>query len=413
MPHTSGQTKSQALKITVDLDEDNTPTGGIHGIRGIKIDPISPSDYDHVTSMAIRINQGWETSVRTPDNCDLMIGFSNDSGLRWSEETVLWPDADGTTTDGTMVLFVSNNSETLHVCDRGGRKIDFGMSDADNPEIIIHKAASHRYSDGTITYDQPTLVVTLTDGQFPSWVGSDSTAKITIDGTAYGIASRDSATQLTLSSGPASSITEDTTYRIEGNNLYAAGTITYDQPTLVVTLSGGTWPHWAANTGVSLYISNKWYDVASRDSDTQITLTSGPASSITTGESYALSDVVSQFMRIGALDGSACRVQSVGADLDLYRGTTHYVALTHDGMEVATDATQKMGFWGKTPVEQPANSKQAAITNSTGGSQDGTLDAVSGSGADATINNNFTDLHVLLNQIRTALVTTGIIKGSA
>ena len=44
---------------------------------------------------------------------------------------------------------------------------------------------------------------------------------------------------------------------------------------------------------------------------------------------------------------------------------------------------------------------------------DGTLAAVSGTGDDATINNNFTDVHTLLDEIRTALINSGLIKGAA
>ena len=72
-----------------------------------------------------------------------------------------------------------------------------------------------------------------------------------------------------------------------------------------------------------------------------------------------------------------------------------------------------MSFWNATPIIQPAGANQAALTNNTGGSYDGTLAAISGSGDDANINNNFTDLHTLLNEIRTALVNVGLIKGSA
>lgn len=39
------------------------------------------------------------------------------------------------------------------------------------------------------------------------------------------------------------------------------------------------------------------------------------------------------------------------------------------------------------------------LTNSTGGTTDGTVAAVSGSGADATINNNFAELTVKLNAL--------------
>jgi hypothetical protein len=72
-----------------------------------------------------------------------------------------------------------------------------------------------------------------------------------------------------------------------------------------------------------------------------------------------------------------------------------------------------VGFFGATPVVQPAGANQAALTNNTGGAYDGTLGAVSGSGADNTINANFTDLHTLLDEIRTALVNVGVMKGGA
>lgn len=92
---------------------------------------------------------------------------------------------------------------------------------------------------------------------------------------------------------------------------------------------------------------------------------------------------------------------------------TNLAVGTTTGTKIGTATTQKLGFWNVTPVVQPAAANQAALTNSTGGSQDGTLAAVSGSGDDTNINNNFTDIHTLLDEIRTALVNTGIIKGSA
>ena len=86
---------------------------------------------------------------------------------------------------------------------------------------------------------------------------------------------------------------------------------------------------------------------------------------------------------------------------------------TVTGTKIGTAVGQKLGFWAKTPVVQPAAANQAALTNSTGGTYDGTISAVSGTPDDATINNNFTELHTLLHEIRTALVNTGLIKGSA
>ena len=94
-------------------------------------------------------------------------------------------------------------------------------------------------------------------------------------------------------------------------------------------------------------------------------------------------------------------------------GNNDIVSGTGAGTKIGTSASQKLGFFDKTPVVQPAAANQAALTNSTGGTADGTLAAVSGTGDDADINNNFTELHTLLTEIRTALVNLGLIKGAA
>lgn len=51
---------------------------------------------------------------------------------------------------------------------------------------------------------------------------------------------------------------------------YTTGTIAITTATTTVTLSGGTWPSWAASG--HLVIDSQLYEVASRDSDTQLTL---------------------------------------------------------------------------------------------------------------------------------------------
>lgn len=88
---------------------------------------------------------------------------------------------------------------------------------------------------------------------------------------------------------------------------------------------------------------------------------------------------------------------------------------TSTGTKIGTATTQKLGFWNVAPVIQPAAALQAALTNSTGGTQDGTLvDVTTAALADpAKINDNFTDVYALLDAIRTALVNTGIMKGAA
>lgn len=83
------------------------------------------------------------------------------------------------------------------------------------------------------------------------------------------------------------------------------------------------------------------------------------------------------------------------------------------GNQIGNTAAQKLSFWGAVPIVQPAAATQAALNNSTGGAYDAVLQAIAGSGADAAINNNFTDLWTLQNAIRAALVAAGIMKGSA
>lgn len=111
---------------------------------------------------------------------------------------------------------------------------------------------------------------------------------------------------------------------------------------------------------------------------------------------------------------------SVATFLPLAGGTlvngADIVCGTTTGTKLGTGTTQKLAFWNATPIVQPAHAHQAALTNSTGGTTDGTLQSVgatNSSDVSAAINNNFAELHVLLDAIRTALVNAGLIKGSA
>ncbi len=88
---------------------------------------------------------------------------------------------------------------------------------------------------------------------------------------------------------------------------------------------------------------------------------------------------------------------------------------TTTGTKIGTGTTQKIGFWNATPIIQPASANQAALTNSTGGTYDGTLvDVTTAAVADpAKVNSNFTDVYTLLTEIRTSLVNSGLMKGAA
>jgi hypothetical protein len=86
------------------------------------------------------------------------------------------------------------------------------------------------------------------------------------------------------------------------------------------------------------------------------------------------------------------------------------------GTQIATAAAQKLAFWGKTPVVQPAGAAQAALVDSTGGSIGTTLAAVTATNStdqSAVINANFASVNNLLEALRAAAVAAGLIKGSA
>lgn len=79
---------------------------------------------------------------------------------------------------------------------------------------------------------------------------------------------------------------------------------------------------------------------------------------------------------------------------------------TLTGSQIATATSQKIGFWGKTPIIQPASANQAALSLDVDVTGLDTVDK-------AAINTNFTNIQTLVNQLRTDLVNAGLIKGAA
>lgn len=78
------------------------------------------------------------------------------------------------------------------------------------------------------------------------------------------------------------------------------------------------------------------------------------------------------------------------------------IAGTTNGLLIGTGVTQKIGLWNKTPVVQPAAAGQAAVTTS-----------VTTTATTTNLKTTVAAIIVLLNQIRTDLVSFGAIKGSA
>lgn len=62
----------------------------------------------------------------------------------------------------------------------------------------------------------------------------------------------------------------------------------------------------------------------------------------------------------------------------------------------------KIGFYGTTPASQPSGANQAAVTTS-----------VTTTATTTNLASTMSDVVTLLNQIRSDIVTLGIIKGSA
>ena len=95
--------------------------------------------------------------------------------------------------------------------------------------------------------------------------------------------------------------------------------------------------------------------------------------------------------------------------VDIVLGTT-------TGSKIGTGATQKLGFYGATPVVRPVGAEQASITDNSAGSAGASVETA-GASYDATtrtnLNNAVATLTQRINALRSALVSVGIIKGSS
>jgi hypothetical protein len=88
--------------------------------------------------------------------------------------------------------------------------------------------------------------------------------------------------------------------------------------------------------------------------------------------------------------------------------------LTQDGNVFGQSATDKIGFYGTTPVAQRSNAAQAAITDASGGAAAATNGVLTLTGTynSAIIANALATIIAKLNEHGTALVNVGLIKGS-
>lgn len=86
-----------------------------------------------------------------------------------------------------------------------------------------------------------------------------------------------------------------------------------------------------------------------------------------------------------------------------------------DGFVVFPAATSLGGFYGATPIVQPAAAAQAAVTDASGGTAAPTngILTLTGTYNSAIIGNAIATLAAQTNAMRNALVSLGILKGAA
>lgn len=77
---------------------------------------------------------------------------------------------------------------------------------------------------------------------------------------------------------------------------------------------------------------------------------------------------------------------------------------TTTGSKIGTATSQKLGFWGATPIVQRVGAAQAAVAT-TGASNSTPYGFATAAQADAIV--------TLVNELRAALIAAGIIKGAA
>lgn len=86
---------------------------------------------------------------------------------------------------------------------------------------------------------------------------------------------------------------------------------------------------------------------------------------------------------------------------------------SEDGFQVGQSATDKVGFYGTTPIVQPSGAAQAAITDTSGGTaaSDTGLQALTGSYNSTLIANALSTLAAQGNAMQAALANLGLIAG--
>lgn len=93
--------------------------------------------------------------------------------------------------------------------------------------------------------------------------------------------------------------------------------------------------------------------------------------------------------------------------------TYEYIGMgMDDGMVVGRTTSDKVGFWGGTPIVQPAHTSQSAVATTALTTITDIVTTASVVGAFSSVVARVTALITLVNQMRSDLVNTGLLKGS-
>lgn len=95
--------------------------------------------------------------------------------------------------------------------------------------------------------------------------------------------------------------------------------------------------------------------------------------------------------------------------------TEKFSPKTGDGFCVGQSISDTISFYGATPIVQPKGANQATITDSSGGTAAATngILTITGTYNSAILANAIATLAAQSNAIQAALVSVGLIKGSA
>lgn len=116
---------------------------------------------------------------------------------------------------------------------------------------------------------------------------------------------------------------------------------------------------------------------------------------------------------ISFLINSAAVYLNISATALTFSESMNIVFGATTGSQLGTATSQKIGKWGVTPIIQPADANQGAIIDNTTGTASFALVDVGLVFNQASINNNFASINRQVAAIRTALIATGEIKGTA